>query len=70
MNDDQVSAEELVENKRCREAMLRATDDGMPVAAEIEERDAVENPYRKPRESESIRHARKWPGAGRGMMPS
>ncbi|WP_240057222.1 hypothetical protein [Paraburkholderia azotifigens] len=68
MNDDQVNAEELAESKRRREAMQRATDDGMPVAAEFEERDAVEIPYRKPKQW--IRHARKWLGAGSGSMRS
>jgi len=42
MNDDQINAEELAESKRRREAMQNATDDGMPVAAEIEERDAAD----------------------------
>ncbi|WP_460910800.1 hypothetical protein [Paraburkholderia jirisanensis] len=68
MNDDQVNAEELAESKRRREAMQRAADDGMPVAAEIEERDAVEISYRKPKQW--IRHARKWLGAGGGSMRS
>lgn len=68
MNDDQVNAEELAESRRRREALQRAADDGMPVAAEIEERDAVEIPYRKPKQW--IRHARKWLGAGSGSMRS
>ncbi|MGF6575016.1 hypothetical protein ABH945_007145 [Paraburkholderia sp. GAS333] len=62
MNDDQVNAEELEERKRRREAMQRATDDGMPVTAKIEERDAVDIAHRKPKQW--IRHARKWLGAG------
>ena len=68
MNDDQINAEELAESKRRREAMQNATDDGMPVAAEIEEREAAEIRYRKPKQR--IRHARKWLGAGSGLMPS
>jgi hypothetical protein len=66
MDDDQVNAEELAESKRRREAMQRATDDGMPVAAEIEAREEI--PYIKPKQW--IRHARKWLGAGSGSMLS
>jgi thiamine pyrophosphokinase len=68
MDDDQVNAEELAESKRRREAMQNATDDGMPFVAEIEERDAAEIAYRKPKQR--IRRARKWLGAGSGLMPS
>jgi hypothetical protein len=45
MNDDQVNAEELAENKRQREAAQNATDDGMPVAAPREADDGVAGKY-------------------------
>ncbi|CAB3759986.1 hypothetical protein [Paraburkholderia humisilvae] len=77
MKHDRVNAEALAETKRCREAMQNATDDGMPAAAEIDERDAekpdaekpdaAEIPHGKPKQW--VRHARKWLGAGSGLMP-
>lgn len=50
MNVDQVNAEELAESRRRREAAQNATDDGMPVAPESEERDVEVIPYRKARQ--------------------
>jgi hypothetical protein len=68
MIDDHVNAEELAERRRQREAAESATDDGMPVAPEVKERDVEGIQYRTPKQW--VRHARKWPGAGSGFMRS
>jgi hypothetical protein len=49
MNDDQVSAEEIAESRRLRQAAQDATDDGMPSAPEAKALTAVQIRYKATR---------------------
>jgi hypothetical protein len=68
MIDDQVSAEELAESRKQREAAETATDDGMPVAPEINTRGVGAIQYRMLKQW--VKHSKKWLGFGDTSMHS
>lgn len=68
MIDDQVSAEELAESKKQREAAETATDDGMPVAPESNTTGNGAIQYRTLKQW--VKHSRKWLRSGDTPMHS